>query len=26
MEEYIEGKIQTFDGLTDQKGNIVFSF
>lgn len=25
MEEYIDGKIQTFDGLTDQKGNIVFS-
>jgi hypothetical protein len=25
MEEYIEGKIHTFDGLTDQKGNIVFS-
>jgi len=25
MEEYIDGKIQTFDGLTDQEGNIVFS-
>lgn len=25
MEEYIEGKIHTFDGLTDENGNIVFS-
>ncbi|MFP4020547.1 MAG: acetyl-CoA carboxylase biotin carboxylase subunit family protein [Halanaerobium sp.] len=25
MEEFIDGKIQTFDGLTDQEGNIVFS-
>lgn len=25
MEEYIEGKIHTFDGLTDKNGNIVFS-
>ena len=25
MEEYIEGKIHTFDGLTDQNGEIVFS-
>ncbi|ODS50350.1 MAG: phosphoribosylglycinamide synthetase [Halanaerobium sp. 4-GBenrich] len=25
MEEYIQGKIYTFDGLTDQDGNIVFS-
>jgi hypothetical protein len=25
MEEYIEGKIHTFDGLTDRDGNIVFS-
>lgn len=25
MEEYIEGKIHTFDGLTDKDGNIVFS-
>lgn len=25
MEEYVEGKIHTFDGLTDQDGNIVFS-
>lgn len=25
MEEYIEGKIHTFDGLTDKDGNIIFS-
>jgi len=25
MEEYIQGKIHTFDGLTDKDGNIVFS-
>ncbi|MFW5736324.1 MAG: ATP-grasp domain-containing protein [Halanaerobium sp.] len=25
MEEYIDGKIYTFDGLTDKEGNIVFS-
>lgn len=25
MEEYIQGQIQTFDGLTDQDGNVVFS-
>lgn len=25
MEEYIQGKIYTFDGLTDQDGNVVFS-
>jgi len=25
MEEYIDGEIQTFDGLIDQEGNIVFS-
>ncbi|MFW5687088.1 MAG: ATP-grasp domain-containing protein [Halanaerobium sp.] len=25
MEEYIEGKIHTFDGLTDAEGNLVFS-
>ena len=25
MEEYIKGKIYTFDGLTDKEGNIVFS-
>ena len=25
MEEYIQGKIYTFDGLTDKDGNIVFS-
>lgn len=25
MEEYVEGKIHTFDGLTDKDGNIVFS-
>jgi biotin carboxylase len=25
MEEFIEGEIHTFDGLTDQNGNIVFS-
>lgn len=25
MEEYIQGKIHTFDGLTDKNGNIVFS-
>ena len=24
MEEYIEGKICTFDGLTDREGNLVF--
>ena len=24
MEEYIQGKIHTFDGLTDKDGNIVF--
>lgn len=24
IEEYIQGRIQTFDGLTDQNGNIVF--
>lgn len=24
MEEYVEGKIHTFDGLTDKEGNIVF--
>ena len=25
MEEYVQGKIYTFDGLTDKDGNIVFS-
>ena len=25
MEEYVEGKIYTYDGLTDKEGNIVFS-
>jgi len=25
MEEYIEGRIYTFDGLTDAEGNLVFS-
>jgi len=25
MEEYVQGRIHTFDGLTDQEGNIVFS-
>jgi hypothetical protein len=25
MEEFIDGEIQTFDGLTDLEGNIVFS-
>lgn len=25
MEEYVRGYIQTFDGLTDQKGNVVFT-
>ncbi len=25
LEEYIQGTIQTFDGLTDQQGNIVFA-
>lgn len=25
MEEYIDGEICTFDGLTDQNGNLVFS-
>jgi hypothetical protein len=25
LEEYIHGFIQTFDGLTDQQGNVVFS-
>ena len=25
MEEFIDGQIVTFDGLTDRDGNIVFS-